>query len=133
MLPRTFYNYLKKPPCPGCRGCLEEEEVEISASKAVLPDITIPQVKHNIDVFSSSTDTVSFADLAAANTTGFKSGFGGAGFGSNQGFAGAGKPLFATQTDKDENDTPDNFESTAEFKPIVKLSYGEEDEMELFS
>jgi len=34
--------------------------------------------------------------LAAVNTTGF----GGSGFGSNQGFAGAGKPLFATQTDK---------------------------------
>ena len=139
MLPPTFYNYLKKPPCTGCIGCLEEEEVKSSVNNVVLPGVTIPQVKHNVDLFSSSIDTVSFADLAAANTTGFGGGFGGSGFGSKQGFAGAGKPLFATQTDKDENDAPETFESTAEFKPVVKLSSdftmssGEEDEMELFS
>ena len=139
MLPPTFYNYLKKPPCTGCIGCLEEEEVKSSVNNVVLPGVTIPQVKHNVDLFSSSIDTVSFADLAAANTTGFGGGFGGSGFGSKQGFTGAGKPPFATQTDKDENDAPETFESTAEFKPVVKLSSdftmssGEEDEMELFS
>ena len=138
MLPPTFYNYLKKPPCPGCIGCPEEEEEVVS--KVVLPGVTIPQVKPNVGLFSSGVDTVSFADLAAASTGSFGSTFGGFGFGNNQGsFAGAGKPLFATQTDNEDNDTPENFESTAEFKPVVKLSSnvtlssGEENEMELFS
>ena len=52
--------------------------------------------------------------------------------------AGAGKLLFSIPTNN-ENETVDNFESTAEFRPIVKLpSYiklqsGEENEVVLFS
>ena len=26
-LPKSFYNYLKKPPCPGCAGCEDEKAV----------------------------------------------------------------------------------------------------------
>ena len=141
MLPRTFYNYLKKDSCPGCRGCIDEEmECEVVPSNAnILPTVTIPEVKqNNVLLFSSGSETVSFADLAsAAKGTG---GFGSVGLGSsdNKGFAGAGKPLFSSQTGK-ENDSLDSFESTAEFKPIVKLSSdvklqsGEEDEIVLFS
>ena len=90
-------------------------------------------------MFSSGSDTLSFADLAltASNNA---SGFGGGGFGSggSKGFAGAGKPLFSTPS-SNENETCDNFESTAEFKPIVKLpsdiklQSGEENELVLFS
>ena len=119
--------------------CYNEEEEEV-VSKVVLPGIKIPQVKPIVGLFSSGTNTVSFADLAAASTGSFGSTFGGSGSGNNQGsFASAGKPLFATQTDNDNNNTPENFESTVEFKPVVKLpsnvtlSSGEENELELFS
>ena len=105
----------------------------------ILPTIAIPEVEQDeVLLFSSGSEMVSFADLAsAAKSTGR---FGGIGLGSssNKGFAGAGKPLFSSQTDK-ENNTLDSFESTAEFKPIVKLSSdvklqsGEEDEIVLFS
>ena len=90
-------------------------------------------------VFSSS-EATSFADLASKAANGNVSGFGDIGFGSsdNKGLAGAGKSLFSTPADK-ESETVDNFEHTAEFKPIVKLSSnvtvqsGEENEMVLFS
>ena len=45
--------------------------------------------------------------------------FGGIGFDSSDNKA--GKLLFSIPADK-ENETVDTFESTAEFKPIVKLS-----------
>ena len=72
----------------------------------------------------------------AANSS--ASDFGDIGFGNsnNKGFAGAGKSLFSTPADK-ENETVDNFEPTAEFKPIVKLSSdvtvqsGEENEISI--
>ena len=79
----------------------------------------------------------SFADLASIAANSSASGFGGIGFGSsdNKGFAGAGKPLFSTPADK-ENETVGNFESTAEFKPLVSdvtVQSGEGNEMVLFS
>ena len=149
MLPQTFFNYLTKPPCPGCIGCVDEEEAEsksitktfVAPPKSnTLPTATFPEVKQSsILMFSSGSDTLSFADLAmtaSSNTSGF--GSGGFGSGGNKGFAGAGKPLFSLSTNN-ENETLDNFESTAEFKPIVKLSSdvkvqsGEENEVVLFS
>lgn len=143
MLPPTFYNYLTKAPCPGCMGCNDDEETEYKiatkkfdtpSTSNLLPTTTLPQ--DQVLMFFSNTETLSFADLAANNA----SGFGGAGFGSgdNKGFGDAGKPLFSTPTNND-NETPDSFESTAEFKPIVKLSSdvqlhsGEESEIVLFS
>ena len=141
MLPRTFYNYLKRPPCRGCIGCMDEEtecEVVAKSPRASLPTVTLPEVTQNVLLFSSDSEVVSFADLASAATSNSTCGFGGFGSGDNKGFAGAGKPLFSTPTDK-ENETVDSFEPTVEFKPIVKLSSdvtvqsGEENEMVLFS
>ena len=147
MLPQTFFNYLTKPPCPGCIGCDDEEaesegttERFVAPPKSnILPTTTFPEVKKSeVLMFSSDSDTLSFADLAMAadnNTSGFGGGFGS---GGNKGFAGAGKPLFSIPTNN-ENETVDNFESTAEFKPIVKLpshvklQSGEENEVVLFS
>jgi len=151
MLPPTFYNYLNRAPCPGCIGCNDDEETDDeeteyeAATKRfntpptsnILPTTTPSQIKQEqVLMFSSNTETLSFADLAANNPIGF----GGAGFGNgdNKGFANAGKPLFATSNNNDD-ETPDNFESTAEFKPIVKLSSdvqlhsGEEDEIVFLS
>ena len=106
----------------------------------ILPTVTLPEVKQKeVLLFSSDSEVISFADLASTAANSSASGFGGIGFGSsdNKGFAGAGKPLFSIPADK-ENETVDTFESTAEFKPIVKLSSdvtvqsGEENEMVLF-
>ena len=106
-------------------------EFENSNCKVILPTVIIPPVKNNVGLFASTTETVTFADLAAASTNGI----GGFGFSSNQDFAGAGKPLFITKTDKN---VPENFEPTAGFEPVVKLSdivmsSGKENEIELFS
>ena len=42
--------------------------------------------------------------------------------GSNHDLASAGELLLATQAENGDNNTPENFESTAEFKPAIKLS-----------
>ena len=31
-LPKSFYNYLKKAPCPGCIGCEDEKAVVVSST-----------------------------------------------------------------------------------------------------
>ncbi|XP_065887555.1 ranBP2-like and GRIP domain-containing protein 3 isoform X1 [Dysidea avara] len=73
----------------------------------------------NVGVFSFDTNTFNFADFAGVNVG--ESGLGSSSSSSNQGF-----------------NAPENFEPTAEFKPVVKLSdvvvsSGEENEVELFS
>ena len=142
MLPRTLNNYLKRPLCRGCKGCMEcKVVIKPSQSSNILPTVKLPEVKQKkVLLFSSDSETISFADLASKAANSSASGFGGIGFGStnNKGFPGAGKPLFSTPADK-KNETLHNFEPTAEFKPIVKLSSdvivqsGEENEMVLFS
>ena len=110
------------------------------SSNKILTGFTIPPIKYNVNFFTSSTETVIFADLTVTNTTGignsFCSGFGGSDFGSNQSFAGAVKPLFVTKIDNDDNDVLKSFEPTAEFKLLsygVTITSGEENDFQLFS
>ena len=43
-LPKSFYNYLKKAPCPGCAGCEDENGVS-STAKEVSVEKTPPPPK----------------------------------------------------------------------------------------
>ena len=38
MLPKSFYNYMKKPPCSGCAGC--EDEMVVSSTTKVEAKVT---------------------------------------------------------------------------------------------
>lgn len=77
----------------------------------MLPTVRIPEIKEKEAIYSSSSKTLSFAELAL--TTNNENSFGGNGFGSdgNKDFDGTSKLSSGN----------DSFQSNAEFKPIVKV------------
>ena len=163
MLPPTFFNYENKPPCPGCRGCDNETEGEVSSTNSVKPTGeekeqsrlagTEADVKTATDIkdvpedstkwkpfaglFSLSSSSPSFADIAASGSSGpllF-----GAPATKSEGFFRAGEVLFSSRAEPqdDENYNPES-ETDAHFKPLVSLpevavKTGEEDEEAIFT
>ena len=163
MLPPSFYNYENKPPCPGCRGCDNETEGEVSSTNSVKQTgeekqqsrsaSTEADVKTATDVkdvpddstkwkpfaglFSFSSSSPSFADIAASSSSGpllF-----GAPATKSEGFFRAGEVLFSSRAEPqdDENYNPES-EADTHFKPLVSLPEvavrtGEEDEETIFT
>ena len=150
MLPETFYNYENKDPCPGCRGCLGEDQsdthqpsdgseplVETHQQATKQEHLSGPSTKHSTDgsvkppfyVTTSSKASLSFADIAASSSTiPFQ-------FDSSKGFQGAGDTLFKSSI---ENIQDSNAEADVHFEPLITLpevqvSTGEENETSLFS
>ena len=107
---------------------MEQLNIENQQKDVIIEQQRARTQQNEVVMFSSASDPFSFADLAltASNKD---SGLGG---------GSAGMLLFSTPS-SNEIQTHDNFESTAEFKPIVKLSSdiklqsGEENELVLFS
>ena len=132
MLPRSFYLYEKKPPCPGCRGCRDESD-----SEDVVPTATVtecadetresspPEAQELADHQESTTfgglhfqpsGMLSFTDLVSKSSTGF------ADVGQRSGsfvFQGAGQQLFSSKVEKE--DTNPEAEADIQFRPIVSL------------
>ena len=151
LLPPSFYNYEKQPPCPGCRGCIDlfEGPYEPSPpSKSEGTDSVGISRKEEDSMtnkedglseqrpFAASHSDFSFSSLAAnADDSGWlgqkTSGF--------SGFKGAGSQLFAVEPPGTEKDT-DNPETEVDinFRPVVTLEAvevktGEEEEECLFT
>ena len=148
MLPRSFYNYLTKPDCPGCIGCNSEDfsfpsyydepihsknnlqaSIEISSDKKEDGEVKETKVLSKEESTATSSETnyfstasadftvTSFADLANSSND----------FNHNDNkdfkFIGAGRPLFASQDNDqdDEDETSPEEEANIHFKPIVTL------------
>ena len=125
-LPKWFYNYLKKPDCPGCRGCIDDwkEDVDTttgspkqeSNAAKVESGSSAPQS----GLFSSmnATGMVSFSQVASGasleidpsflqQSTDFK-------------FQGTGQALFSTKQEVQGDENPE-AEANVYFKPIASL------------
>ena len=135
LLPKSFYLYENKPPCTGCRGCVDgEETISVSAAKPAASEkqafeesatTTIKSGDEN-DKHSdresdatgfSSAGMLSFADLISKQSDSFPS------FSKKHSgfqFEGTGKQLFFSHTSNDAEDDPE-AEADIEFQPIVSL------------
>ena len=132
MLPRHFYLYENKAPCPGCPGCDEEFEIVYANERAGVDSPTDGSNSHVIkEIRDASEDGESkgrgplkgsffgskmeggdsFTDLAKSDgAQGFKSGAGNP-------FKTFAKPLFAESDEEHSRE----FESDSSFKPIAQL------------
>ena len=132
MLPRSFYLYEKKPPCPGCRGCRDESDpkdvVHTATPTECIDEATEtspPEEQESADHQESTTfgglhfqpsGMLSFSDLVSSSSTGF------AERGQKSGdfmFQGAGQQLFSSKVE--EEDTNPEAEADIQFRPIVSL------------
>ena len=135
LLPKSFYLYEKKPPCTGCRGCVDgEETISVSAAKPAASEkqafeesatTTIKSGDEN-DKHSdresdatgfSSAGMLSFADLISKQSDSFPS------FSKKHSgfqFEGTGKQLFLSHASNEAEDDPE-AEADIEFQPIVSL------------
>ena len=67
MLPKSFYLYEKKPPCPGCRGCRDEIEYpDSSASKPTEPGGPAAVAEHSSSTAAAAEEG---KELGVANVT----------------------------------------------------------------
>ena len=131
MLPRSFYLYEKKPPCPGCRGCRDESDskdvVHTATPTECIDEATEsspPEEQESADHQESTTfgglhfqpsGMLSFSDLVSNSSTGFVE------RGQKSGdfvFQGAGQQLFSAKV---EEDTNPEAEADIQFRPIVSL------------
>lgn len=141
-LPRTFYLYLQKPPCPGCRGCGEDPIIEYEVESPSSLEVTavkeetcilqtggsqselhssgqeseVPRMS-SLFTSSSSVGFSSFSDLASRSDSGFGQ--------SSEGFqfAGAGRALFAQSSKPHEDGDKEDpeRETDVHFQPLVQL------------
>ena len=144
-LPKTFYLYESKPPCPGCRGCGDDPELPpLSSAGTNSPPAadTRPEATSFVTQAASATSTspprVDSTSAASSSAGGFGSFTGGVSFsdiakqsGSSSGggwktsegnfsFAGAGRQVFGGGGDEDdEGDADDNYDPY--YKPIMHL------------
>ncbi|XP_075747583.1 E3 SUMO-protein ligase RanBP2-like isoform X1 [Rhipicephalus microplus] len=148
MLPDSFYLYLTKTPCPGCRGCddWESKKKALAASSkptgpakpsstkdaphlAAADSTTGSREEEGSDggLFSKAATGLSFADLAKQQpNTGF--GFQGPSPKSGQSlFSGAGTKLFQSATSRRKSETEDDGADEVapsvdiHFEPVVPL------------
>ncbi|XP_077987463.1 E3 SUMO-protein ligase RanBP2-like [Glandiceps talaboti] len=151
-LPKTFYLYEDKPPCPGCKGCDDEfpegwdnwgdrltrtvtvEERE----EQTQPDSTTEGATADLSFGTKAVSSFSFANIASTSDGSY-------GFGSKDPkfhFEGAGNQLFGSPLSRSRDDSVgDDHVVPSEdihFEPIVSLpkvevKTGEEDEEILYS
>ena len=153
MLPPSFFNYEKQPPCPGCRGCVDlltgHYEHTSSGSNQVKQSsvneeenreiVKTEEKKSDLTPFSGSHGDFSFSSLAAsANAGGVNDVLWGQNNSGFSGFKGAGAQLFASKPQSIEDDENPEAEVDVNFRPIVTLEAvatktGEEEEECLFS
>ena len=122
LLPRSFYLYEKKPPCTGCRGCVDGVEtihLSFDTRICVAPtDNTIPDSTKAAKVEEggcfSTVGMLSFMDLMNKENgslpekhLGFQ-------------FEGAGQQLFSFHSPVEKDDDPE-VEANINFQPIVSL------------
>ena len=161
MLPKSFYNYLIKPPCPGCIGCNEAEDIGVpftvavsttDASSLLAEHIAKPSISKltssgltttaNFGFTTSSSGFLSFSDLSATQSAEFEKA------NPKFSFRGAGQKLFQVSrpimvdddSDQKGGENDDNTTSFDDIKvtPLVTLakvtvSTGEENEEVSFS
>ncbi|XP_075747584.1 E3 SUMO-protein ligase RanBP2-like isoform X2 [Rhipicephalus microplus] len=144
MLPDSFYLYLTKTPCPGCRGCddWESKKKALAASSkptgpakpsstkdaphlAAADSTTGSREEEGSDggLFSKAATGLSFADLAKQQpNTGF--GFQGPSPKSGQSlFSGAGTKLFQSATSRRKSETEDDAAGADEVAPSVDIHF----------
>ena len=108
---------------------LPTQQLKNSPNCSMLPTVRIPAVKEKEAIYSFSSKTLSFAELALTVNNVNSSEGNGVGSDGNKDFDGTSKLSSGN----------DSLQSNAEFKPIVKvpsdikLQSGEEDELVLFS
>ncbi|XP_071511872.1 E3 SUMO-protein ligase RanBP2-like [Diadema antillarum] len=170
LLPPGFYLYENAPPCKGCIGCLEDIDIQslykrnqrgAEAAPVVRPKDSKPAVfgasggtlsfgnvaaaakpSSSGGIFGGgdSAGGISFASLAANQSSGFGSAFGKEASSKPFTFANAGAPVFggaAKSTDKDdlgvaEEEYDPHYEPIITLPDIGTISTGEEDEDEMF-
>ena len=129
LLPRSFYNYLTKPPCPGCIGCsvdpsvtLMDESTNVDDTKSHTPStppklvpVSTPSIT-NMGIFGkAASGFLSFTDIATDSPSGFDTD-------QTEGFMfqGSGQQLFSSPRVDDSEYNPEE-EVEIHVKPIVKL------------
>ena len=144
-LPKTFYLYETKPPCPGCRGCGDNPELPpLSSAGTNSPPAadTRPEATSFVTQAASTTSTspprVDSTSAASSSAGGFGSFTGGVSFcdiakqsdsssgggwktsEGNFSFAGAGRQVFGGGgNEDDEGHADDNYDP--HYNPIVHL------------
>ncbi|XP_072180133.1 E3 SUMO-protein ligase RanBP2-like [Diadema setosum] len=170
LLPPGFYLYENAPPCKGCIGCVEDIDIQslykrdqggAEASPVVRPKDSRPALlgasggtlsfgnvaaaakpSSSGGIFGGgySTGGISFASLAANQSSGIGAAFGKEASSKHFTFANAGAPVFggaAKSTDNDDLGVAEE-EYDPHYKPIITLpdigpvATGEEDEEEMF-
>ena len=139
-LPVTFFNYEKKQPCSGCRGCIDEsidlprEENEISQdqSTGLLGQDNPQESATSKFSFGGGGEITSFSDLASSKGSFW---FDSKSQSKLSGFTRAGEVLFGSKVT--DNGDPE-AETEIHFKPLVslpdvELKTGEECDETLFS
>ena len=140
MLPDTFFNYENKPPCPGCRGCIDQIG-KIDGTHLVSQDQECELNYHScdqstsLDVFGSTSkfSVADFAELAASESS--STPFSQLHYSSPlHAFSGAGEALFEKHVERVDDLGADG----AHFKALVSLpeidvKTGEESEEVLFT
>ncbi|CAL1276110.1 unnamed protein product [Larinioides sclopetarius] len=143
-LPKNFYLYENKQPCPGCIGCSDiipprkgssaEESKEISTVTEEPSKLSTTNKESNILFGSSKFASFSFADLASKASSESL-----AKPSSNKNiFAGAGAPVFsnlntsADDTDEVVQSADIHFEPVIPLPDLVEVKTGEEDEVPIF-
>ena len=142
-LPKTFFNYEKKQPCPGCRGCMGKADNLPSASKNEsdtsedhsTPTLSLDTPHESTTIrFSAKGDITSFSELASSKGSFW---FDSKSQSKSPGFSRAGELVFGSKVPGDDNGDPE-AEAEVHFKPLVslpdvQLKTGEESEEALFS
>ena len=148
MLPATFFNYETKPPCPGCRGCIDLLEgqfvLDMSETTDTMTDsqnLSAGELSQDNDRKVNETETVtsvshkdlapkpfsgsfvspasvSFSDLASGDSSFL---FGSKSNTKSPGFARAGEVLFGSKVIDSDTDVDPESEVNIDFKPLVSL------------
>ncbi|KAJ8030386.1 E3 SUMO-protein ligase RanBP2 [Holothuria leucospilota] len=130
MLPPNFYLYEQRPPCPGCRGCDEED---LKAKKDGNKPIVVEQKSSSLfpekpKVSEAASQPPSFFGNAAISSLSFASlsADGDASFAKKDTstkpfqFAGAGAPVFGS-TQQDDDNVAEDQEYDPHYDPIISL------------
>lgn len=123
LLPRSFYLYENKPPCTGCRGCIDDEAIHLSfdthtcvvPKEAAVPESSTSTKAEDAGYFST-VGMLSFTDLMnqpengslPEKDLGFQ-------------FEGAGQQLFSVHSPVEKEQDDPESEADVNFQPIVSL------------